>query len=95
MQFTKQLTLTRKVLVVETSKSGCRIPKIKPFTPDSAKSKIDKFLKMTIWVKFKNKQHHSKVLLNSFPLNGQTKGFCPYDQGFILGVKGLTNLSVQ
>ena len=24
-----------------------------------------------------NKQHHSKVLLNSFPMNGYALGFCP------------------
>ena len=48
-----------------------------PFTPDSAMSKIDKFSKITNWVKLINKQHHSKVLLNSFPMNGETLGFCP------------------
>ena len=49
-----------------------------PFTPDSAESKIiDKFPKIPKWVKLKNKQHHSKVLLNSFPMNGHTLGFCP------------------
>ena len=26
------------------------------------------------------KQHHSKVLLNSFPINGHTLAFCPYNQ---------------
>ena len=39
---------------------------------DSAKSKSDKFFKITNWVRLKNKQHHSKVLLNSFPTNGRT-----------------------
>ena len=29
-----------------------------PFTPDSAKSKIDKFSKINSWVKLKNKQQH-------------------------------------
>ena len=48
-----------------------------PLTPDSAKSKTDKFSKITIWVKLKSKQSHSKVLLNSFPMNGHTLGFCP------------------
>ena len=44
-----------------------------PFTPDSVKSKTDKFSKITIWVNLKNKQQlHSKVLLNSFPVNGHT-----------------------
>ena len=42
------------------------------FTPDSAKSKIDEFYKVTNWVKLKTKQHHSKVLRNSFPMNGHT-----------------------
>ena len=27
-----------------------------------------------------NKQHHSKVLLNSFPMNGHTLGFCTWNQ---------------
>ena len=57
-----------------------------PFTPDSAKSKIRH------WVKFKTKQHYSKVQLNSFPINGLTLGFCPWNQKlenfvFTLGVK--------
>ena len=35
----------------------------RPFTPScSAKSKSDKFSKITNWVKLKNKQHPSKVL---------------------------------
>ena len=46
----------------------------------------------------KNKQHHLKVLLKSFHLNGQTQGFHPQTQkvqphllthGLTLGVKGL------
>ena len=45
-----------------------------PFTPDSAKSETDQFTKITNWVKLKNKQHHSKILLNSFPMNGPPKG---------------------
>ena len=45
-----------------------------PFTPNSAKSKIDKFSKITNWVKLKNKQHHSKELLNSFAMNGPALG---------------------
>ena len=40
-----------------------------PFTPDSAECKINKFSKITKWVKLKNKQHHSEVLLDSFPMN--------------------------
>ena len=44
-----------------------------PFTPDSDKCKLDKFSKRTNWVKLKNKQHHSKVLLNSFPINGHVR----------------------
>ena len=46
-------------------------------TPDRAKSKIYKFPKISNWVKLKNKQHHSKVLLDSFPMNDHTLGFCP------------------
>ena len=53
---------------------------LNPFTPDRAKSKIDKFCKITNWVKLTTKQHHSKVLLNSFPMNGHTLGFCPQNQ---------------
>ena len=30
--------------------------------------------------KFKNKEHHSKVLFNSFPMNGHILGFCPWNQ---------------
>ena len=37
-----------------------------PFTPDGAKSKTVKFYKITNWGNPKNKQHHSKALLNSF-----------------------------
>ena len=48
---------------------------VNSFTP--AKSKTDKFYKITNWVKLKNKQHHSKVLHNSFPMIGHTSGFCP------------------
>ena len=55
---------------------------IHPFTPDSAKSKTDKFSNITNWVKVKDKQHQSKVQLNSFPMNGHTLGFCLYNQKF-------------
>ena len=38
-------------------------------------------LKVPNWIKLKNKQHHSKVLLsNSFPTNGHTLGFCTWSQ---------------
>ena len=47
-----------------------------PFTSDSAKSKIDKCSKITNCFKLKNKHHQSKPLLNSFPMNGHTLGFC-------------------
>ena len=39
-------------------------------TPKGAKSKIDKFSKIIYWVILKKKQLLSKVLLNSFPING-------------------------
>ena len=39
-----------------------------PFTPNSAKSKIDKFSKITNWVKLKKK--------STIVLSGQTFGFC-------------------
>ena len=41
-------------------------PVFNPFIPDSAMYIIDKFSKIT------NKQHQSKVLVNSFPMNGHT-----------------------
>ena len=49
-----------------------------PFTSDSGKSKTDKCYKITNWVKLK--QHHSKELRNSLPMNGYTLGFCPQNQ---------------
>ena len=53
---------------------------INPLTPNSAKSKIDKFSKITNWVKLKKKQHCRKVLINSFPMNGhresEVRKFC-------------------
>ena len=48
-----------------------------PFIPDSAKPNIDKFSKITNWIK-----HQSKVLHNSFPMNGHTLGFCPQNQNW-------------
>ena len=48
-----------------------------PFTPGSAKSKIDNCSIITNALKLKNKQHHSEVLLNSVPMNGPTLGFRP------------------
>ena len=44
----------------------------KRFIPDRAKSKIDKFSENYKLNKLKNKQHHSKVMLNSFLKNGYT-----------------------
>ena len=43
---------------------------VNTFTPGSAKSKIDNSSKSKNWVKLKTKQHHSQVLVNSFPMNG-------------------------
>ena len=40
-------------------------------------SPIDKYFIITNWVKLESTQHHRKVLLNSFPLNGHTLGCCP------------------
>ena len=53
------------------------ILKRNPFTPDSAKSKTDQFSKIENSNWGTNKQHHNKVLLDSFPMNGHTQGFCP------------------
>ena len=40
-------------------------------------------LRMPSPIKVKNKQHHSKVLLNnSFQMKGHTLGFCPLNQKF-------------
>ena len=50
---------------------------VKPFTPDIVKSKIEKCGKILKCVKLKNKQHRSKILLNSFPMNGLTFEVCP------------------
>ena len=36
-----------------------------------------KFSKITNCVTLKTKQHQIKVLLNGFPMNGHTLGFCP------------------
>ena len=52
---------------------------------EGVKSKLDNFSKSTNWVKSLKKkpskhQHHSKVLLNSFPMNGHTLGFCTWSQ---------------
>ena len=61
-------------------------------------------LRQKSWISFckivKHKQHHMKVLLNSFHLNGHTLGFHPQTQklephlltllGLTLGVKGLS-----
>ena len=44
------------------------LPGFIPFIPFSAKSKTDKFSKITTFV---------EVLRNSFPMNGHTLGFCP------------------
>ena len=48
-----------------------------PLAPDSAKSTTGKIFNLTKWAKLKNKQHHSKVLVNNFPMNDHTLGFCP------------------
>ena len=58
---------------------GANFP-LNSFTPDSVKSNIDQFSKITNWVNSINKQHLSKVLLNSFPMNGHTLGLCPSNQ---------------
>ena len=50
------------------------------FPPATAKPKLKNFPQIRNWVQLKNKQHHSKVMLNSFPTNGHTLGFCPYNQ---------------
>ena len=53
---------------------------VNPFTPESAKSIIDKFSKIKNWIKLKNKQHHCKVLLNGFPTNGDILEVCSKKQ---------------
>ena len=53
---------------------------VNPSSLDHAKSKINTFSKLSNWGKLNNKQHRSKVLLNSFPKNGHTSGFCPQNQ---------------
>ena len=67
---------------------------LNPFTFDSAKSKIGKFCKTTYWVKLTNKQHHSKVLLNSFPVKSQSHFRVLSIEPKALGVEGLRALHV-
>ena len=64
-----------------------------PFTPESAKSKIDNYLNVENWTKLK-KKHHSKVMLNSFSMFTLKRvlskvGKRCITQSFTLGVKGL------
>ena len=74
-----------------------------PFSPDSANSQIDKFSKNTNWEKSKTKQHHSKVLLNSFPMNGHTLEFCSQtpevslweSKGFFYSIYGWVRVRVD
>ena len=76
---------------------------LNPFPPDSAKSKIDNFPKITNWVKLKT--NSTTVLLNSFPMNGHTfwsvlsieskVGKLCITKALTLGVKGLSTLYVQ
>ena len=52
--------------------------------------------KITNWINLKTQQFQSKVLLNSFPMNGHTLGFCPWNQklqNFVsdLGFEGLND----
>ena len=68
-----------------------------PVTPDSAKSKIDQFFKITNWVKLKNKQHHRKNFAQPFcnewshfrrlSIDSKVRKLC-FTQGLTLGVKG-------
>ena len=74
-----KLVLLRPVKV-----SGCAMVEkngfvscFNPSTHDGAMFKIVKFSKIKYWVKLKNKEHHSKILLNNFPMNGHTLEFCP------------------
>ena len=52
------------------------------FIPNSSKSKIDKFSKITIWVKLKSKLLHCKELLKNFSKNSNTLEDCLYNQKF-------------
>ena len=71
----------------------------KPFAPKSTKFKTkEKKSWISLCKIVKNKQHHMKVLLNSFHLNGHSLDFHPQTQklqphsltqGLTLGVKGL------
>ena len=66
---------------------------ISPFTADTANSKIVKFSKITNWLKLKNKQHHNKVSLNSFPMNG--KSFIEETRMTYYNMAGKTGLSTK
>ena len=76
--FTTQSTLTYIRSLSNKSLRGCLFyyktfgSSFNPFAPDSARSKTGQLSKITNWVKLKSKQHLSKVLLNSFPMNGRT-----------------------
>ena len=63
-----------------------------PFNPESAKFEIDKFPKITNGRKLKNKQHHSKVLPNSFPMNGNTSGLMSNLSVLNLALSGVNGL---
>ena len=49
------------------------------------------FFKIVICIKLKNKQHHSKAMLDSFPMVLTIESLCHATEGFTLGVKGLNS----
>ena len=67
----RQIIITRLGLIQLANEQVCFALSTNPFnhfTPDCAKFETDKFSKFINWLKLKN----SKVLLNSFPVNGHT-----------------------
>ena len=77
----KNKTLDQSAFSLQFDLPSTLIGSLTIFTSDRAESKIDKFSKITNWVKLKNKQHHSKLQLNSLmPMNGHTLGFYPLNQ---------------
>ena len=72
-------------------------PILNPFTPDSDKSKIDKFSKITNWVKLTKKQHQLLDIewshLMVLSIESKVRERC-ITQGVTLGVIGLRRTSV-
>ena len=69
--------LNESPLTVVLGGHESRLPEwlVNPLAPGSAKPKMDKFSKLTNWVKLK--KYHIKLPFNSFLMKGHTWGLCP------------------